>query len=328
MITRSASPLVRSLWRTGAGRDFRSSVRFIQLLWLLILFPGLLWAGIRDTSTEGKKVGVLLVNHGSRSQTWRNALTSLEESVRPEILRDKRIGAVSTAFMEYTEPSIATKLREFDAEGYTDVVIVPVFLTVSSHTFDDIPTIIGQKEDASSLQSLKIEKIERYTPRARVHITPTLDFAGILKENILRRVKALSVKADEEALVLIAYGDATYESEWISLLKDVSDHVRQKIGISEHTHAWCGHLVHYDPRKTTDAITAVLEKRKTAIVVPVLVAHDEMFQVKIIGDGIANVPENKTRVRYKPDSILPDENVSAWVIDIARQYSQTALSIR
>jgi len=134
---------------------------------------------------QSKKVGVLLVNHGSRSATWRQALLQLESNVKDSILTNGLIAGTKTAFMEYTEPSIATQLKQFDAEGYSDVIIVPIFLTVSSHSFDDIPTIIGQKEDPQSLETLKIEKIERYTPKAKVTIAPLLDFAGVLKENIL-----------------------------------------------------------------------------------------------------------------------------------------------
>jgi hypothetical protein len=77
----------------------------------------------------GKKIGVLLVNHGSRSETWRRSLLALEDSVRPALSTNPAIQGLKTAFMEYTEPSIATRLKEFDADGFTDIVIVPVFLT-------------------------------------------------------------------------------------------------------------------------------------------------------------------------------------------------------
>jgi len=267
-----------------------------------------------------RKIGVLLVNHGSRSATWRSSLLALEESVRPALLADGSVRGVKTGFMEYTEPSIATRLKEFDAEGFTDVILVPIFLTVSSHTFDDIPTIIGKKIDPQSLQTLKIEKIERYTPRAVVALAPNLDFPGLLRENVLRRVRSLSTVPAEEGLVLIAYGDETYEKEWVALMKSVADHVREKTGIGAHSHGWCGHVAHYDPAKTTRAIEEVLNVRKRAIVVPVLVAHDETFQIKIIGDGIAKVPDRTTRVVYRPDSILPDANIERWVLDITSRY--------
>lgn len=271
-------------------------------------------------SVEKKKIGVLLVNHGSRSETWRNALMDLEKNVQARILADGQVQGTKTAHMEYTEPSIATRLKEFDAEGYTDIIIVPIFLTVSPHTFDDIPTIIGQKEDPQSKEMLKIEKIERYTPKAKSHITPNLDFTDILKKNVTRRVKEISKDAANEGLVLIGYGDETYDKEWTELFNKVAEHVKKEVGISEHSHGWCGHIAHYNPDKTTEAVNEVLKKKQTAVVIPVLVAHDENFQIKIIGGGIEKVKKSKEKVIYKPDAILPDTNIEQWVIDITSEY--------
>jgi hypothetical protein len=277
------------------------------------------------TNASEKKIGVLLVNHGSRSATWRQALLDLETKVKDSIVTSGIITGTKTAFMEYTEPSIATRLKEFDAEGYSDVIIVPIFLTVSSHSFDDIPTIIGQKEDPQSLETLKIEKIERYTPKAKVSIAPLLDFAGVLKDNILQRTKALSKESAKEGLVMIAYGDATYMKEWTELLTDVGKHVQQNTGIDQFSYGWCGHVAHYNPDSTTVAIKRVLSKKEKAVVIPVLVAHDEMFQVKIIGDGIANLGVSKSKVSYVPDSILPDKKIENWVIEITAQYANKIL---
>ncbi|MBI3136470.1 MAG: cobalamin biosynthesis protein CbiX [Bacteroidetes bacterium] len=270
--------------------------------------------------TEKHKIGVLLVNHGSHSETWRNALLDLEANVRDQIMQSGQVEEVKTAFMEYTEPSIATRMKEFDDAGFTDVILVPVFLTVSPHTFEDIPTIIGQKEDPHSMEMMKLEKIERYVAKAETYITPLLDFTEILQKNVLRRVQTLSVDPANEGLVLIGYGDEDYEKEWIDLFTTIADSVKAKVGITDHTYGWCGHIAHYDPQKTTDAVNEVLKKKKKAIVIPVLVAHDEMFQIDIIGGGIDKVSDNKTRVIYKPDAILPDKNIEAWVIDISAEY--------
>lgn len=279
-----------------------------------------------ELTSSDKKIGVLLVNHGSRSATWRQALLDLETSVQPGILANGKVSGTKTAFMEYTEPSIATRLKEFDAEGYTDVIIVPVFLTVSSHSFDDIPTIIGKKEDPQSLETLKIEKIERYTPKAETHITPLLDFTTVLKENVLRRATALSKKPTEEGLVLIAYGDATYMKEWSNLMVDVAEHVKSKLGVEEYSYGWCGHVAHYNSDSTTLPIKRVFKAKQQALVVPVLVAHDEMFQVKIIGDGINNLKDKKSRVSYIADSILPDPAIEKWVIDVSLEFANKLTS--
>ncbi|MFO1489290.1 MAG: CbiX/SirB N-terminal domain-containing protein [Verrucomicrobiota bacterium] len=304
--------------------DPNRSAAASRLLYTITLLFGVvtLFAAVAESAPPpARKIGLLLVNHGSRSETWRKSLLSLEDRVRPALMTNQTIRGIKTAFMEYTEPSIATRLKEFDAEGYTDVVIVPVFLTVSPHTFDDIPTIIGMKVDPQSLEMLKIENIERYTPKAKVALAPNLDFPGVLKENILRRAKRLSTDPANEGLVLIAYGDETYEKEWAALLAGVGDYVKTNTGIAAYSHGWCGHVAHYDPKKTTSAIEEVLKTKQKAVVIPVLVAHDENFQIKIIGGGIAKVADSQSRVVYRPDSILPDPNIEQWVIRIAGQYA-------
>jgi hypothetical protein len=266
-------------------------------------------------------VGVLLVNHGSRSATWRQALLNLEASVSDSILSRGTVQGIRTAFMEYTEPSIATRLKEFDAEGYTDIILVPIFLTVSSHSFDDIPTIIGKKKDPQSMEVLRVDKIERYAPRAMTHITPLLDFSQTLRQNILRRARALSKDPSREGLTMIAYGDATYMKEWTGLLSEVGEYVRQQAGIESYSIGWCGHVAGYSPDSTTVAIDRVLALEDNALVVPVLVAHDEMLQVKIIGDGIDRLGVRKPRVRYIADAILPDKDIEKWVVDVVCRYA-------
>jgi CbiX len=269
-----------------------------------------------------KKIGVLLVNHGSRSETWRNALLDLEKNVKDSILNNGTVSGVKTAFMEYTEPSIATRLKEFDSAGFTDIILVPVFLTVSAHSFDDIPTLIGQKDDPKSIELFKIEKMERYTPKANVHIAPLLDFTDILKKNILTRVREISTNPQQEGLVLIAYGDATYNAEWSGLMKNVAIYIQENTGITDYSFGWCGHIAHYNPDSTTIPINTVLKKKNKALVIPVLVAFDEMFQIKIIGGGIEKVNNAKEKVKYKPDAILPDKNVENWVIQTSHDFTR------
>ncbi len=272
------------------------------------------------TSNKEKKIGILLVNHGSHSKNWRNSLLDLEKNVRPELEKNKNIKGIKTAFMEYTEPSIATRLKEFDEAGFTDVILVPIFLTVSPHSFDDIPTIVGLKEDPKSMENLKIENIKRYVSKnVKVHMTPLLDFTNILEKNVLNRVKHLSKDPKNEGISLIGYGDTDYEKEWISLFDEVGKYIKNEIGIDKVNHAWCGHIAHYKSKPTTEAIEKILKDKKTAIVIPVLVAVDENFQMGIIGGGVSKVKNSKERVLYKPDAILPDVNVENWVIDIANK---------
>lgn len=268
------------------------------------------------------KVGVLLVNHGSRSAAWRATLLQVERGVRDPILRSGLVAEVRTAFMEYTEPSIATSLKGFDRDLFTDVILIPVFLTVSTHTFDDIPTILGRKADSHSVEALRLEGIERYAPRAHVHLGPRLDFTHVVRENVLARVRKLSRDPAREGLVIVAYGDETYERQWAALLDSVAAHVREHAGPAVSARAWVGHVVRYDPSYTTRAIERVLAERDRAIVVPVLVAFDEMFQIDIIGRAVAAVRDHRARVSYVPDAILPDDGINRWIVETVRRMAR------
>lgn len=267
--------------------------------------------------------GLLLVNHGSHSATWRQALLDLEARVSDSILAGGLVQGVRTAHMEYTEPSIATQMKAFDQEGFTDVIVVPILLTVSSHSADDIPTILGQKHDPEVMAELQSENIEIYTPAATIHFAPLLDFSDALQKNVLMRCRELSKQPETEGLVLIGYGDAAYDREWGDLFDNVARHVRRHMGISHHSYGWCGHLVHYNPDKTTEAVNAVLAEKDAAIVIPVLVAYDDMFQKNIIGRGIERVEGHQERVLYAADAILPDPEIDEWVIRISGEFAET-----
>lgn len=265
-----------------------------------------------------RKVGVLIVSHGSRSKSWRKMLSDIENAVHDDILSGGNIDGVRSAFMEYSEPSIAAQLKAFDQEGYDDVILVPLLLTVSSHSFDDIPTIIGQKEDRMTLETLKQEGIEVYKTKARTTIAPLLDFPEILGKNLVRRVKQMSEKPEEEGVVLVAYGSEPYEEEWTELLNGVAKELSDATGIDCVKRCWCGHIVHYNSKPTELTIKTVLEQKQRAIVLPVLIAVDENFQGRIIGGAIKSVGKPE-RIVYRHDSILPDDNVNQWVVDISRK---------
>ncbi|MCC6464065.1 MAG: CbiX/SirB N-terminal domain-containing protein [Planctomycetes bacterium] len=269
-------------------------------------------------AAAARKVGVVLVSHGSHSEKWRDMLVGVERGVRDPILAQGGIHDVRTAFMEYTEPSIATRLEEFDKEGCTDVLVVPLLLTVSSHSFDDIPTICGQKEDAAALATLRSEGIRTCKPRARVHITPTLDYPALLESNVTRRVRALSRDAANEGVVLVAYGDHEYDAEWTALMERLGSVLRRDVGVADTTHSWCGHIASYKKEPTIEAIRRVLATRQRVLVVPILVAVDETFQYRIIGGAVQDCAA-ADRVIYTPDAVLPEPALNEWVIRVVAE---------
>ena len=267
-------------------------------------------------NTSEKKIGVLIVSHGSHSKEWRKMLWDVEKTVKSDILKNKKITDVRTSFMEYTEPSIATQMKKFDEEGYDEVIVVPMFLTVSSHYSHDIPVLLGVSNDPKSKEyMINNEKMEVYKPKARVTITPPLDYTTILKKNIERRVKVLSKNGDNEGVLLVAYGDAQYNQQWEQMVDEIGKYLKIKTGHESIAYAWCGHLVEYSTKPTMDGINKLFELEDKVIVIPVLVAIDDYFQKDIIQTAVDNV-EGSSNVYYTQDAILPDANINQWIVNI------------
>ncbi len=279
------------------------------------------------------KTGILLINHGSRSPAWRRLLLDVHREVADDLLAIPGVGQVRTAFMEYTEPSIATQLRAFDRDGIEEVIVIPLLLTISDHSYDDIPAICGLSDDAERIAELEAEKIEIYSPRARLDFAPLLDFSGLVQRNTARRVNAILGRrngSDDEAshgLVLVGYGSAEFNDDWDRFFSEIRGYAEQELGIAESAHAWCGHLVSYSRQPTIDAIESVLETTDRVILLPVLIAYDPMFQDKIIGRAASRcaAPE---RVLYRPDSILPEPEVGRWVVEIATRMARPHAAAR
>lgn len=275
--------------------------------------------------------GILLVNHGSRSPAWRNLLLDVHAEVADRLLEIPGVGAVRTGFMEYTEPSIATQLKAFDAAGIERIIVIPLLLTISDHSFDDIPAICGMVDDPALIARLESEGIEVYSSAARLEVSPLLDFSGLVQRNTVRRVNEMlgdraGLGDTSHGLVLVGYGSAEFNDDWDRFFTSIRDHVERELGIAASAHAWCGHLVNYSRQPTMSAIESMLERTERVVVVPILVAYDPMFQDKIIGRAVARsaAPE---RVVYRPDSILPEPEVGRWVVDIARQLAASTVPV-
>ena len=272
-----------------------------------------------DENIKKDKIGVLIVSHGSHSKQWRETLLDVGNEVKPEIVKTGKIADVRSAFMEYNGPDIAEQLKKFDEEGYSDVIIVPLFLTISSHTADDIQNIVGIQSNPDVLSKLKEEEIEVYKPKASVTITPLLDFPGYLKKNVAKRYKEISKNTGNEGVVLIAYGSEPYNQQWVELINDIGKYLKLNAEVENISYAWCGHIVRYASEPTTNAINQILEMEPSAVVIPILVAVDEHFQGEIILKGVEAIENHEEKVTYKQDAILPDKNINKWVIDIVNE---------
>jgi hypothetical protein len=213
-------------------------------------------------------------------------------------------------------------MKAFDAEGFDEVIIVPLFISVSAHTNTDIPHIVGLTHDLKAVERLRErENIEVYKPRAKVTITSTLDATVFLTKNIITRTKRLLKDADGKnfGVTLAAYGDIAFNEQWEGLMTSVGKSLMAETGIDMVNYAWSGHLVNYSIDPTKNAINQVLAKKKEDILISVYVAYDFMFQTDVIGKAAKNADRPKD-VRYtEMEAILPDADLNNWVVEIVNE---------
>jgi hypothetical protein len=272
-------------------------------------------------AVQAHKIGVLLVNHGSRQQAWRDMLLDVEHAVDDRLLALPNVKAVRTAFNEYNEPSIAAQMKAFDDEGFDEVIVLPLFLTVGGHTASDIPNLVGLKNDPRALEALPKDGVPVYRPRARVTLLETIDSTEFLKANILRRTKALLRDADgsKYGVTLAAYGDDKFNQQWEALMGELGKHLKANIGIDTINYAWSGHLVNYSSDPTRKAVNQILAEKEKDIVISVYVAYDKKFQKDVIGGGVQASDRPQDVLYNEPEAILPDENLNNWVVDTIKE---------
>jgi sirohydrochlorin cobaltochelatase len=85
-------------------------------------------------------LGVIVFAHGSRDPLWRQPV----ESVAQQILRRDPSAVVSCAYLELSEPDIATAARELVAQGVTRVRVLPLFFGMGKHAREDLPVLMAQ----------------------------------------------------------------------------------------------------------------------------------------------------------------------------------------
>ncbi|MFQ5609577.1 MAG: sirohydrochlorin chelatase, partial [Woeseiaceae bacterium] len=194
------------------------------------------------------RIGVLLTAHGSQSSDWVGMIEALADDVREPLLEIPGISGVRLAFITESAPDIASQMRAFDKEQYDEVVVVPLFIAVESQrTNNYLQYLTGMRSDMGQIKQLEKEGFEIYYPRARVSLTQALNESGVLKRNVLRRVKAL--KGDESGedmgVLLVGYGDQAFGQQMQETMEGLGRYLKIKTDVDTVAYAFCGELVDY-----------------------------------------------------------------------------------
>jgi len=93
---------------------------------------------IKTDPTESK-IGILLIDHGSRRASSNELLLEIAQ-----LYQTRTSSTVKAAHMEIAPPSIMDQFRAFKEEGVTKIVCHPYFLSPGRHVTEDIPELIEE----------------------------------------------------------------------------------------------------------------------------------------------------------------------------------------
>jgi len=88
----------------------------------------------------GRRVGVILVGHGSTARYNKELIEYYAEKLRPQY------DYVACAFLRINEPPLNEALSRALKEDLDEIVVLPVFLARGAHTDQDIPKMLGLPE--------------------------------------------------------------------------------------------------------------------------------------------------------------------------------------
>ena len=185
------------------------------------------------TLNASAKTALVVIAHGSPMANWRQPVLALESKIDSG-LKERGINGISqvrVAMMEYTEPSVASVIKECEAQGADTIFALPLFIAPSSHSEEDLPNILGLKFTPSAREELAEEGTTLVNSKCHIILGPTLYSTDIIEHIMANNVKRMSKDPKNEALLLLAHGDPERIGFWQMLLYRTCEYIKQETGI-------------------------------------------------------------------------------------------------
>lgn len=170
------------------------------------------------------KSALVVIAHGSPSQNWNKAVLALEDSL--DNIDIPGISYKRVALMEFSRPDIADVMKDCEKNGVDTVFALPLFISPSGHSEDDIPNILGLKYTPSVRMELKEEGTRMVSTDMHIITGPTLMESGVIEKSMVRRVKSLSSGQGNEEVILLAHGDPDRKGFWETILSNCSESLK------------------------------------------------------------------------------------------------------
>lgn len=171
------------------------------------------------------KPGVLMISHGSRDDAW---VSLVDEAVQGISLREDLPVAVS--FLELVEGRlIQDGIDALEAEGVTDILVVPLFVSSGSTHIDEIAYALGVKPEPELETDLEL-----FTVSANVHYGNPVDDDPDIAVILWDKLRELSVHPQRETILLVGHGSVHdgFRQRWEQGIASLAQRVGQVSGVA------------------------------------------------------------------------------------------------
>lgn len=276
--------------------------------------------------TTTAKTALVVIAHGSPMASWRQPVLALESKVDSLVKQQgiKDISYVRVAMMEYTEPTVASVVKDCEAQGVDTIFALPLFIAPSSHSEEDLPNILNLKFTLDVRAELAEEGTELVNSKARIILGPTLYSTDFIEKIMLNNVKRMSKDPKNEALLLLAHGDPERIGFWQLLLYKTCEYIKKNMGI---TYA-DGELIEMGTgmdKEVLPMLEKAAKEKKRVLVQGIYLTSNiasmakrnkmEEKQAKLVKD-------KKVEIVYSNEGILPNatNEVAAWIVDRTKDF--------
>lgn len=254
------------------------------------------WTTSREMNPATKKYGILVISHGSREADW---VRLVDEAVA-QVNKPEDVPVYSSC-LEIVEGRLIQDGIDFlEAQGVTDLIVVPLFTSSGSVHVDEIRYALGVQNEPALATDLP-----RMCVSAKVHWTSVLDDHPLIVDALWDKLRQLSAEPAKEVVMVIGHGskeDGFYE-KWRSGLEKVAGKLQEKGGFAAVEAALL----------LPDEVAEVAGRLKVQYP-----EHELLVSPFFISEGYFTrkvIPQRLVGYDYKYNglTLLPHDNVSGWI---------------
>ena len=258
------------------------------------------------------KSALVVIAHGSPSNEWNAAVLALEGRLQNiDILG---ISYKRVALMEFSRPNIADVIKDCENNQIDTVFALPLFISPSGHSEDDIPNILGLKYSPTIRAELKEEGTAMVKTPMHIITGPTLMESGVIEKAMSDRIKALSSEPQKEAVIFLAHGDPDRKGFWQTILENCAAKAKEAgFTYIDYQLIGMGQNIKGD-------ITPLLQKAKEA---KTKVIVQGIYLVSTVNSMARRAGLQDESIVFGSEGILPEstEDVLDWIVKTTKEWT-------